>query len=140
LSDSKRAQLNISFFRLWGNRGGQSVFAQMRMIKSSTVGPMQTFSAIVEPFPGILDGRLGRTPRGSTGILTPGMEARIVRDNGSDAAPNERGELWLRGRNIALGYWQNEKATRETFVDGWLRTGDLFKVDEKGFFLYVVSR
>jgi long-subunit acyl-CoA synthetase (AMP-forming) len=47
-----------------------------------------------------------------------------------------RGELYLRGENIALGYRNNEKATRETFVEGgWLRTGDRFKVDKDGNFL-----
>lgn len=74
---------------------------------------------------------------GSAGVLLPGMEARIVRDDGSDADVNEVGELYLRGLNVAMGYWNNEKATRETFVDGWLRTGDKFRVDEEEYFLYV---
>lgn len=58
------------------------------------------------------------------------MEARIVREDGSEAGYNEPGELWLRGMNVALGYYKNPKATGETFVDGWLHTGDKFKVDE----------
>jgi long-subunit acyl-CoA synthetase (AMP-forming) len=63
------------------------------------------------------------------------MEARIARDDGSDADFDEVGELYLRGENIALGYRNNEKATRETFVEGgWLRTGDRFKVDKDGNF------
>ena len=62
------------------------------------------------------------------------MEARIVREDGSDADTSEPGELWLKGGNIALGYWNNEKANRETFVDGWLKTGDLFLVDGDGTF------
>lgn len=74
---------------------------------------------------------------GCTGVLIPGMEARILRDDGSDADVNEVGELYLKGGNIAMGYWNNEKATREAFVDGWLRTGDKFRVDEEGYFLYV---
>lgn len=42
----------------------------------------------------------------------------------------------LEGGNIALGYWKDEKATNETFLpDGWLHTGDRFRVDENGFFL-----
>jgi long-subunit acyl-CoA synthetase (AMP-forming) len=77
---------------------------------------------------------------GSTGVLLPGMEGRIVRDDGSEADVNEVGELYLRSPNIALGYWNNEKATRETFVDGWLRTGDKFTVNEEGYFLYVVFK
>jgi long-subunit acyl-CoA synthetase (AMP-forming) len=74
---------------------------------------------------------------GSVGIIWPSTEAKILRADGSSAELNEPGELYVRGRHIALGYWKNEKASRETFVDGWLRTGDLFKVDQWGNFLYV---
>ena len=68
------------------------------------------------------------------------MEARIILDDGgtpdgTPAIPNQVGNLWLRGGNIALGYWDNEQATKETFVDGWLKTGDRFWVDEDGYFL-----
>jgi long-subunit acyl-CoA synthetase (AMP-forming) len=71
-----------------------------------------------------------------TGILAPSLEARILRDDGSDADYNEIGELILRGPTIALGYWNNEKVTKETFKDGWLYTGDRFYVDRPGRFLY----
>ena len=82
----------------------------------------------------MLGGR-GKLLPGSTGVLLPGMEARIVRDDGSEANFNEVGELWLRSHNISPGYWNNEKANKETFVDGWLRTGDKFSVNEEGYFL-----
>lgn len=49
---------------------------------------------------------------------------------------NEPGELWLRSKNVSLGYWNNPKANRETFVGGWLRTGDRFRYDEEGYFWY----
>lgn len=70
----------------------------------------------------------------ATGILLPGMEARIVRDDGTEADWDEVGELWIRGENVVLGYWKNPKATAETFVDGWLRTGDRFRVDRNQYF------
>ncbi len=60
------------------------------------------------------------------------MEARVVREDGTLAGPNEPGELWLKGENVALGYWRNEKASKETFVDGWLRTGDRFRIEADG--------
>ena len=84
-----------------------------------------------------IDGIFGRpTIAESTGILQPGQEARIVRDDGTEADVDEVGELYLRGGNIVSGYWNNEKASRETFVEGgWLRTGDRFKVDKDGNFL-----
>ncbi|KAI0647999.1 acetyl-CoA synthetase-like protein [Trametes meyenii] len=74
---------------------------------------------------------------GSAGVLLPGMEAKIVREDGSLAGPNEPGELWLAGENVALGYWRNEKATKETFVDGWVHTGDRFRVDADQHFYFV---
>ena len=74
--------------------------------------------------------------RGMTGILGPCLEARVLREDGSETDYNEIGELILRGPTIALGYWNNEKATKETFKDGWLYTGDRFYVDKQGRFLY----
>jgi long-chain acyl-CoA synthetase len=49
------------------------------------------------------------------------------------------GELLVRAQNIVQGYWQNPEATRDTFVDGWLHTGDLARIDEEGL-LYIVDR
>ncbi|KAI0640953.1 acetyl-CoA synthetase-like protein [Trametes meyenii] len=74
---------------------------------------------------------------GSTGVLIPGMEAKIVKEDGSLAGPNEPGELWLSGGNVAMGYWRNPDATRATFVDGWVRTGDCFRVDADQCFFFV---
>jgi long-subunit acyl-CoA synthetase (AMP-forming) len=90
--------------------------------------------AAMTPVAGMLDGRANDKP-GSVGILFPGVEARIVRPDGSLAGPNEPGELLLRGALVSLGYKGNEKATRETFVDGWLHTGDQLRIDEDGALL-----
>ncbi|KAI0771372.1 amp dependent CoA ligase [Irpex lacteus] len=95
----------------------------------------QTLSSIRRPLPGTLGGIQSKD--GSVGVLIPGMEGRIVRADGSDADYDEAGELWTRGENIALGYWRNEKATRETFVNGWLHTGDHFKIDRDGHLSFV---
>jgi len=94
-----------------------------------------TVSGVVQPVNGSLNGKLTLV-LGSTGVLIPGMEARIMRDDGTDANINETGELWMRGENVALGYWNNEKASKETFVDGWVHTGDKFYVDAGGNFWY----
>jgi len=84
----------------------------------------------------MLDGRVNPVPK-STGILLPGLEARIVRDDGSEAAIHEPGNLYLKGGCVAMGYWKNPEANEESFVDGWLNTGDRFMVDEHGNFLSV---
>lgn len=51
----------------------------------------------------------------------------------------EIGELWARGPQIVKGYWRNPEATAETFIDGWVRTGDLAWLDDEGF-CYIADR
>lgn len=63
-----------------------------------------------------------------------------VRDSlGSVVAPGELGELWIRGPQVAGGYHGHEDQTKEQFVDGWLRTGDIGYVDDEGF-LFISDR
>ena len=70
----------------------------------------------------------------SVGKLFPGAEARVLREDGSEADVNEPGELYVRSGTVALGYWNNEKETQASFVDGWVRTGDLVRVDQNDRF------
>ncbi|KAL9059903.1 MAG: hypothetical protein Q9162_000973 [Coniocarpon cinnabarinum] len=57
-----------------------------------------------------------------------------------DVRSGERGEVWVKGQNVMKGYWRNEKATRETLTPGgWLRTGDIGLVNERGTF-FIVDR
>ncbi|GAA5974727.1 hypothetical protein JCM11641_007242 [Rhodosporidiobolus odoratus] len=77
---------------------------------------------------------------GSTGRVISSMEARLVDPEGRDVKEGEAGELWVRGPNVMLGYYKNEKATRETVTeDGWMKTGDICQRDRDGYF-YVVDR
>ena len=73
---------------------------------------------------------------GSIGPAIPGTECRIVDpETGEDA---ERGELWVRGPQVMVGYLNNEEATRETIdEDGWLHTGDIAEMDEEGHYAIV---
>jgi long-chain acyl-CoA synthetase len=75
----------------------------------------------------------------STGRATPILELEI-RDPDLRPVPNgERGEIWMKGPNLIRGYWNKPEATAETIVDGWLRTGDLGRLDDEGF-LYIEDR
>jgi long-subunit acyl-CoA synthetase (AMP-forming) len=90
---------------------------------------------------------LGWDPReksfsASVGELNANCEAKIVAEDGVTEIleRNKRGELWVRAQNVMKGYWQNAKATKETKTeDGWLRTGDIAYVDDRGKF-HVVDR
>ena len=82
-----------------------------------------------------------RPKNGSFGVPIPGVQAAIVGVDGDDFIPiGEEGELILRGANIMQGYWKRPEADAETFVeiDGqkWLRTGDLVRMDEEGYFFF----
>ncbi|GAB4337761.1 MAG: class I adenylate-forming enzyme family protein [Candidatus Abyssubacteria bacterium] len=75
----------------------------------------------------------------SVGPPVPTMEVRIVNDSGYDVARGKIGEVLLKGPSVVEGYWQDVEATRETFRNGWLHTGDMGRLDEEGF-LYIVDR
>ena len=64
---------------------------------------------------------------------------KIVGADGQELPHGEVGELWGKGPNVVKGYWRKPEATAETFVDGWIRTGDLARIDDEGF-LYIVDR
>lgn len=73
----------------------------------------------------------------SIGVPTSITQAKIVNINDPTAKglpANETGELWVRGPQNMLGYFQNQKATDEMLVDGWIRTGDIAFYDDDGFF------
>ena len=64
-------------------------------------------------------------------------EAKIVKDDGATANAGEAGVLWLKGDHIFDGYSNNEEATKEILVDGWLNTGDVATFDEEGMFTII---
>jgi long-chain acyl-CoA synthetase len=75
----------------------------------------------------------------STGRVIPVVEMRVSDDAGNTLGVDEVGELWFRGPNLIRGYWNKPEATAETIVDGWLRSGDLGRIDDEGF-IYVSDR
>jgi long-chain acyl-CoA synthetase len=76
----------------------------------------------------------------SAGQPVATADLKIMTVEGDRELPmGEVGELWAKGPMIVKGYWGKPEATAETFIDGWVRTGDLARLDEEGF-LYIVDR
>ena len=67
------------------------------------------------------------------------MDLRVTDPLGNELAPGETGEIWFRGPMLIRGYWNRPDATADTIVDGWLRSGDIGRVDDEGF-VYVSDR
>lgn len=83
-------------------------------------------------------GDAARRP-GSSGRPLPGVELRVVREDGSDAAVGEPGVILVRGPIVMAGYWNRPDASAAALENGWLRTGDIGFLDAEGY-LYVLDR
>lgn len=77
--------------------------------------------------------------KGSVGFANFYIDTKIVNDDGKEVQIGEVGELWLKGPVCTEGYWNNPNATQETIEQGWLKTGDLVRKDEEGYF-FIVDR
>lgn len=74
---------------------------------------------------------------GSIGLPAPSTDIKIIKDDGTEAAVGEAGELCVKGPQVMMGYYNRQDATDEILNDGWLATGDIATMDENGFFRIV---
>lgn len=74
---------------------------------------------------------------GSAGCPIPGVSIKIVKEGGEIARPGEVGEVCASGENIMQGYWEDPQATAKVLDGGWLRTGDMGRLDEEGYLTLV---
>jgi long-chain acyl-CoA synthetase len=112
--------------RGWEKRTGAPIHEGWGMTETTSVGMLNPY---------------GRTKIGSFGVPMPGCVAGIVEAEGTKFLPvGETGELVFKGPTVFTGYWQKPEATKEVFLDidgeRWLRTGDLAKMDEEGYFYF----
>lgn len=108
-----------------------AVLEQFRDLFGHTIleryGMTETLMNISNPYEG------ERRP-GTVGLPLPGVQVRLVKPDGTEAAPGEVGEIYLKGPNVFAGYWRREDATREAFENGWFRTGDLASRSSDGYY------
>jgi long-chain acyl-CoA synthetase len=102
-------------------------------------GLTETAGACVFAIPGRRARMDEATSALSNGVPLPGMDVRIVGDDGQDLPTGERGEILVKGPCVSPGYWRNPDETAKAFHDGWLATGDIGLFDDEGM-LYVVDR
>ncbi|MCX6906973.1 MAG: AMP-binding protein [Verrucomicrobia bacterium] len=81
----------------------------------------------------------GVSKAGSVGPAIPGVQVRIFDDQDRELGAGQDGEIVVRGDNVMLGYWNQEEATAATLRGGWLRTGDIGRLDKDGY-VYITDR
>ncbi|MCL5987845.1 MAG: AMP-binding protein [Candidatus Thermoplasmatota archaeon] len=114
------------------------------------------FDSVSRIFPGVkwrnYYGMTETTPMGTTlqpehfekrkesiGLPHINISLKLMKDDGNEAKPGEIGEIMMKGPTVSKGYFGDEKRTSASFVNGWVKTGDLARKDDEGF-LYFVDR
>lgn len=123
-----------SFMRLFVSGSAPlppQVLEEFRALFSHTIleryGMSETIMNISNPYE-------GERRAGTVGLPLPGVSVRLLNHELKPVADGETGEIYLRGSNIFAGYWKREDATRDAFVDGYFKTGDLAVRSSDGYY------
>ncbi len=126
LAISGAAPLSTEVFEAMKTRFGLEISDGYGLTEASPVVTTSAIGATLGP--------------GNIGPPLPGIDVRLVDADGSDVLPGDPGEIWVKGPNVFLGYWDDDEATRRALTgDGWLRTGDVAVEDDAGA-LHLVDR
>ncbi len=102
--------------------------------------PLLEGYGLTETSPVVSMNPLGKTKPGSVGLPVPGVSIKIIDDEGRDLPITEEGELCVKGDNVMMGYYHFPEDTAATILPGgWLRTGDIVRVDSDGY-IYILDR
>ena len=119
---SGSAPLLLETFNEWKERTGQTILERY--------GMSETIMLTSNPY----DPKDGERRGGTVGFPLPGVGLRVRGDDGRALPAGEIGAIQVKGPNVFKGYWRMPEKTREEFTaDGWFRTGDVGKVDERGY-------
>ena len=131
------ASLDCSSLRLCVS-AGEALPAQLGQEWQQTFG-VEVLDGIgsTEMLHMFMSNHAGELCYGSSGKLLGGYEAKLIDHEGLATPPGEVGNLWIRGASAAARYWQRAETSAETFVDGWTRTGDLYRCDREGFWWHM---
>ncbi|MGV3570479.1 MAG: malonate--CoA ligase [Ramlibacter sp.] len=119
---SGSAPLLLETFQQWQDRTGHTILERY--------GMSETVMLTSNPY----DAKDGERRGGTVGFPLPGVGLRVRGDDGRDLPAGEIGNIEVRGPGVFQGYWRMPEKTQQEFTDdGWFRTGDVGKVDERGY-------
>jgi len=119
------APLLIETFNEWRERTGHTILerygmSETAMLTSNPYAPEQ-----------------GERRGGTVGFPLPGVDVRVSDDKAGLCPVNEIGGIEVKGPNVFAGYWRMPEKNKEEFTDGWFKTGDVGKIDERGYVVIV---
>ena len=120
------APLLIETFNDWRERTGHTILERY--------GMSETAMLTSNPY----NAQQGERRGGTVGFPLPGVHVRVSDEKGATCATNEIGGIEVKGPNIFSGYWRMPEKNKEEFTaDGWFKTGDVGKIDERGYVIIV---
>ncbi len=119
---SGSAPLLIETFNEWQTRTGHTILERY--------GMSETIMLTSNPY----DAKDGERRGGTVGFPLPGVGVRVRGEDGREVPTGEIGDIQVTGPNVFKGYWRMPEKTREEFTDdGWFNTGDVGRIDERGY-------
>lgn len=101
--------------------------------KEFTHTPILETIGSTELLHGYITNQKQRIKLGSTGLIVPGYDIKLIDDQGREG---QQGVLFVRGGSAFRRYWNNDEKTSETIIDGYVRTGDIYRRDDEGFYFF----
>ncbi len=78
----------------------------------------------------------GKVRPGLCGTVLPGYQVKLLDEKGNEVPKGEVGDLWVKSNSVTCGYWNKPEQNQESYLDGWMKTGDCAMVDEDGYFVH----
>jgi long-chain acyl-CoA synthetase len=119
--------------------GGALLELRQQEFFNAIGAPVYQGYGLTENSPIICSNSMAKHKFGTSGVIIPNLDVRIMKDRNTECAIGEIGEIVTRGGSVMKGYYKNPEATAETLIDGWLWSGDLGYKDPDGF-LVVTGR
>ena len=136
LAALERGPRDFSSVRAWVSAGEALPADLFRRWKEKTGTTILDGIGSTEALHIFIGNRLGDYRPGTSGKPVPGYDCRILDENGDEVPRGESGGLWIRAESSAKYYWNKPEKTAETMVNGWLNTGDTYRQDADGYFIY----